>query len=105
MSFTGLRQMNPKNVKLALSKCRRRVSTRVLRYERQKSLEEANDCHDSVFAKGREARALGVALCRGRTPPVEADPVSGHRYEILLEDPETGLMTALFRWQPGSELA
>jgi anti-sigma factor ChrR (cupin superfamily) len=25
--------------------------------------------------------------------------------KVLLEDPETGLMTALFRWQPGSELA
>ena len=24
---------------------------------------------------------------------------------MLLEDPETGLLTALFRWQPGSELA
>ncbi len=25
--------------------------------------------------------------------------------KVLLEDPETGLLTALFRWQPGSELA
>ena len=25
--------------------------------------------------------------------------------KILLEEPETGLMTALFRWQPGAELA
>ena len=24
--------------------------------------------------------------------------------KILVEDPRTGLMTALFRWQPGSEL-
>jgi anti-sigma factor ChrR (cupin superfamily) len=25
--------------------------------------------------------------------------------KVLLEDPETGLLTALFRWQPGAELA
>ena len=25
--------------------------------------------------------------------------------KILMEEPETGLMTALFRWQPGAELA
>jgi anti-sigma factor ChrR (cupin superfamily) len=25
--------------------------------------------------------------------------------KVLLEDPDSGLMTALFRWQPGAELA
>jgi anti-sigma factor ChrR (cupin superfamily) len=32
-------------------------------------------------------------------------PCPGIDMKILLEEPETGLMTALFRWQPGAELA
>ena len=33
--------------------------------------------------------------------PTQCD---GVEMKILLEDPETGLMTALFRWQPGAKL-
>ena len=33
--------------------------------------------------------------------PTQCD---GVEMKILLEDPETGLMTALFRWQPGARL-
>src|SRR6516162_6246284 len=37
--------------------------------------------------------------------PWKPTPCSGIDMKVLLEDPETGLLTALFRWQPGSELA
>ena len=37
--------------------------------------------------------------------PWKPTPCSGIDMKILLEDKETGLLTALFRWQPGSELA
>jgi anti-sigma factor ChrR (cupin superfamily) len=37
--------------------------------------------------------------------PWKPTPCPGIDMKILLEDPETGLMTALFRWRPGSELA
>ena len=37
--------------------------------------------------------------------PWKPTPCPGIDMKILLEDKETGLLTALFRWQPGSELA
>ncbi|HEY3910711.1 MAG TPA: cupin domain-containing protein [Stellaceae bacterium] len=37
--------------------------------------------------------------------PWRPTPCAGIDMKVLLEDPESGLMTALFRWQPGSELA
>jgi hypothetical protein len=37
--------------------------------------------------------------------PWKPTPCPGIDMKILLEDKETGLMTALFRWQPGAELA
>jgi len=37
--------------------------------------------------------------------PWKPTPCPGIDMKILLEEPETGLMTALFRWQPGAELA
>ena len=36
--------------------------------------------------------------------PWKPTPCAGIDMKILVEDPKTGLMTALFRWQPGSEL-
>ena len=36
--------------------------------------------------------------------PWKPTPCAGIDMKVLLEDKETGLMTALFRWQPGSEL-
>ena len=36
--------------------------------------------------------------------PWKPTPCPGIDMKILLEDKETGLLTALFRWQPGSEL-
>ena len=37
--------------------------------------------------------------------PWKPTPCAGIDMKILVEDTETGLLTALFRWQPGSELA
>jgi quercetin dioxygenase-like cupin family protein len=36
--------------------------------------------------------------------PWKPTPTAGIDMKVLLEDPETGLLTALFRWQPGTEL-
>ena len=36
--------------------------------------------------------------------PWKPTPCAGIHMKVLLEDKETGLMTALFRWQPGAEL-
>lgn len=37
--------------------------------------------------------------------PWKPTPCAGIEMKILLEDKDSGLMTALFRWQPGAELA
>ena len=37
--------------------------------------------------------------------PWKPTPCPGIDMKILLEEPESGLMTALFRWQPGAELS
>jgi anti-sigma factor ChrR (cupin superfamily) len=37
--------------------------------------------------------------------PWKSTPCAGIDMKILLEDKDSGLMTALFRWQPGAELA
>ena len=37
--------------------------------------------------------------------PWKPTPSEGIDMKVLLEDKETGLLTALFRWQPGSHLA
>lgn len=36
--------------------------------------------------------------------PWKPTPCAGIEMKVLLEDKETGLLTALFRWQPGAEL-
>ncbi|HRO59105.1 MAG TPA: cupin domain-containing protein [Burkholderiaceae bacterium] len=36
--------------------------------------------------------------------PWKPTPTPGVEMKILLEEPETGLLTALFRWEPGSQL-
>jgi quercetin dioxygenase-like cupin family protein len=36
--------------------------------------------------------------------PWKPTPCPGIDMKVLVEDPATGLMTALFRWQPGAEL-
>jgi len=37
--------------------------------------------------------------------PWKPTPCPGIEMKVLLEDKDTGLLTALFRWQPGSELS
>jgi anti-sigma factor ChrR (cupin superfamily) len=37
--------------------------------------------------------------------PWKPTPCAGIDMKVLVEDKETGLLTALFRWQPGSELS
>ena len=37
--------------------------------------------------------------------PWKPTPCAGIDMKVLLEDKETGLLTALFRWQPGAELS
>jgi anti-sigma factor ChrR (cupin superfamily) len=37
--------------------------------------------------------------------PWKPTPCPGIDMKVLLEDKDTGLLTALFRWQPGAELA
>ena len=37
--------------------------------------------------------------------PWKPTPCAGIEMKVLLEDKDTGLMTALFRWQAGAELA
>lgn len=37
--------------------------------------------------------------------PWKPTPCAGIEMKVLLEDKDTGLLTALFRWQAGSELA
>jgi len=36
--------------------------------------------------------------------PWKPTPTAGIDMKVLLQDKETGLLTALFRWQPGTEL-
>jgi len=36
--------------------------------------------------------------------PWKATPVAGIDMKVLMEEPETGLLTALFRWAPGTTL-
>ena len=37
--------------------------------------------------------------------PWKPTPCAGIEMKVLLEDKDTGLLTALFRWQPGAELS
>jgi anti-sigma factor ChrR (cupin superfamily) len=37
--------------------------------------------------------------------PWKPTPCAGIDMKVLVEDKETGLLTALFRWQPGAELS
>ena len=56
----------------------------------------------------QKAEKLGPLASRYvevETLPWKPTPCPGIDMKVLLEDPETGLLTALFRWQPGSELA
>jgi quercetin dioxygenase-like cupin family protein len=56
----------------------------------------------------KDAERLGPLASRYvevESLPWKPTPCAGIDMKILLEDPESGLLTALFRWQPGAELA
>ena len=56
----------------------------------------------------RNAERLGALASRYvevEELPWKPTPCPGIDMKILLEDQATGLLTALFRWQPGAELA
>jgi anti-sigma factor ChrR (cupin superfamily) len=47
----------------------------------------------------QESRYVEVAAL-----PWKPTPTPGIDMKVLMEDPETGLLTALFRWEPGTAL-
>ena len=56
----------------------------------------------------RDEESLGALESRYvdvESLPWKATPTPGIDMKILMEEPETGLLTALFRWQPGTTLA
>jgi anti-sigma factor ChrR (cupin superfamily) len=58
------------------------------------------------YLKGEERlRPLASRYVAVDDLPWKPTPCPGIDMKILLEDKESGLLTALFRWQPGSELA
>jgi anti-sigma factor ChrR (cupin superfamily) len=55
----------------------------------------------------KDAGKLGPLASRYvevETLPWKPTPCAGIEMKVLMEEPETGLLTALFRWQPGAEL-
>jgi anti-sigma factor ChrR (cupin superfamily) len=55
-----------------------------------------------------EGRTLGLLESRYvdvESLPWKETPTKGVHMKILLQDKDTGLLTALFRWAPGTELA
>jgi anti-sigma factor ChrR (cupin superfamily) len=58
------------------------------------------------FMKGEEKLGpLASRYISVDSLPWKPTPCPGIEMKILVEDTDTGLMTALFRWQPGAELA
>src|SRR5580658_2596353 len=47
---------------------------------------------------------LASRYVEGEGLPWKPTPCPGIDMKVLMEEPETGLLTALFRWQPGAEL-
>jgi anti-sigma factor ChrR (cupin superfamily) len=48
--------------------------------------------------------ALASRYVKVEALPWKPTPTEGIDMKVLLEDKESGLLTALFRWQPGTEL-
>jgi len=57
------------------------------------------------LAKDKSLEPLASRYVEVEGLPWRPTPCPGIDMKILLEDPESGLLTALFRWQPGAELA
>ncbi len=57
------------------------------------------------FAENHEGlSALSSRYVDVEQLPWQPTPYKGVDIKVLLEDPDSGLLTALFRWQPGAEL-
>ncbi|PJI38747.1 cupin domain-containing protein [Ferrovibrio sp.] len=60
---------------------------------------------NTPFLEGEEKLArLASRYVAVEKLPWKPTPTPGIDMKILLEDKETGLLTALFRWEPGTEL-
>lgn len=60
---------------------------------------------NTPFLEGQEKLAeLASRYVDVETLPWKPTPTPGIDMKILLQDKETGLLTALFRWAPGTEL-
>ncbi len=56
------------------------------------------------WSEGRNLGPLDSWYVDVEALPWKDTPTKGISMKILLQDKETGLMTALFRWEPGTEL-
>ena len=57
------------------------------------------------LAKEKSLGPLASRYVEVEALPWKPTPCPGIDMKILLEEPESGLLTALFRWQPGAELS
>ena len=60
--------------------------------------------HTPKAANHRSLAPLASRYVDVGSIPWEPTPYPGVEWKVLLKDEETGLLTALFKWAPGSEL-
>ena len=60
--------------------------------------------HTPALAHEHTLSELDSRFVKVRDLPWKPTPTKGIDMKILMEEPESGLLTALFRWQPGTEL-
>ena len=61
--------------------------------------------HTPFFDKEAQLTQLASRYVEVDSLPWKPTPTPGIDMKILLQDKESGLLTALFRWAPGTELA
>jgi anti-sigma factor ChrR (cupin superfamily) len=61
--------------------------------------------HTPFLAGEKDLAALASRYVPVESLPWKPTPTPGIDMKILLQDKESGLLTALFRWEPGTELA
>jgi anti-sigma factor ChrR (cupin superfamily) len=57
------------------------------------------------YPAGDKLGPLDSRYVRVDTLPWKPTPTPGIDMKVLMEDPDSGLLTALFRWEPNTELA
>ena len=60
--------------------------------------------HTPALAHEHTLSELASRFVKVRDLPWKPTPTKGIDMKILMEQPESGLLTALFRWQPGTAL-